>query len=177
MCGPNAFSARTHAAANTTAVTAEVEYASDERRLVRRRVFREACDLKSSFKIVRRCGSGSLAGWSGGSAGRRMTRRRIVEETLIPGAKVTDIARRNGVAANLSHCWHFADVQGPLCVRSCPWRARNSRFRFTPKSRRNSEVVAGPKRANCGSDSSIRSPRRRWQAARGEPKCPAFQQS
>jgi hypothetical protein len=45
---------------------------------------------------------------------------RIVEETLIPGAKVTDIARRNGVAANLSHCWHFADVQGPLCVRSCP---------------------------------------------------------
>jgi Transposase len=118
MCGPNAFSARTHAAANTTAVTAEVEYASDERRLVRRRVFREACDLKSSFKIVRRCGSGSLAGWSGGSAGRRMTRRRIVEETLIPGAKVTDVARHNGVAANLLHCWHLADVEGLLCARS-----------------------------------------------------------
>ena len=125
MCGPNAFSARTHAAAKTTAVTAEVEYASDERRLVRRRVFREACDLKSSFKIVRRCGSGSLAGWSGGSAGRRMTRRRIVEETLIPGAKVTDVARHNGVAANLLHCWHLADVEGLLCATSGPWRDRD----------------------------------------------------
>jgi hypothetical protein len=132
MCGPNAFSARTHAAAKTTAVTAEVEYASDERRLVRRRVFREACDLKSSFRVVKRCGSGCWAGWSGGSAGRRMTRRRIVEETLIPGAKVTDVARRNGVAANLLHCWHLADVEGLLCARSCPWH---------------SEVVTGPKSA------------------------------
>ena len=129
MCGPNAFSARTHAAANTTAVTAEVEYASDERRLVRRRVFREACDLKSSFKIVRRCGSGSLAGWSGGSADRRMTRRRIVEETLIPGAKVTDVARHNGVAANLLHCWHLADVEGLLCARS----GRSEKTAFDPK--------------------------------------------
>jgi transposase-like protein len=47
-----------------------------------------------------------------------MTRRRIVEETLIPGAKVTDVARRNGVAANLLHCWHLADVEGLLCARS-----------------------------------------------------------
>jgi transposase-like protein len=44
---------------------------------------------------------------------------RIVE-TLIPGAKVTDVARRNGVLANLLHCWHLADVEGPLCANSGP---------------------------------------------------------
>ena len=30
---------------------------------------------------------------------------RIVEETLAPGAKVTEIARRNGVAASLVFTW------------------------------------------------------------------------
>jgi transposase len=30
---------------------------------------------------------------------------RIVEETLVPGAKVTDVARRNGVAASLVFTW------------------------------------------------------------------------
>jgi hypothetical protein len=34
------------------------------------------------------------------------------------GAKVTDVARRNDVATNLLHCWHLADVEGPLCARS-----------------------------------------------------------
>jgi len=48
---------------------------------------------------------------------------RIVEETLAPGAKVTEVARRNGVAASLVFTWrrqartigqvgpHFAPVQ------------------------------------------------------------------
>jgi hypothetical protein len=46
-------------------------------------------------------------------------------------------------------CVHeTANRRRPLCARSCPWRARNSDFRFTAKSRLNSEVVAGPKRAN-----------------------------
>jgi transposase len=30
---------------------------------------------------------------------------RIVEETLVPGAKVTEVARRNGVAASLVFAW------------------------------------------------------------------------
>lgn len=30
---------------------------------------------------------------------------RIVEETLAPGAKVTDVARRNGVAASVVFTW------------------------------------------------------------------------
>ncbi|MGY2843480.1 transposase-like protein [Bradyrhizobium sp. USDA 4509] len=30
---------------------------------------------------------------------------RIVEETLVPGAKVTEVARRNGVAASLVFTW------------------------------------------------------------------------
>jgi hypothetical protein len=36
---------------------------------------------------------------------------RIVEETLAPGAKVTEVARRNGVAASVVFTWraHFAD--------------------------------------------------------------------
>ena len=57
-----------------------------------------------------------------------MTRRRIVEETLIPGAKVTDVARRNGVAASVVFTWRrqartvakvgpcFAPVQIALAV-------------------------------------------------------------
>ena len=30
---------------------------------------------------------------------------RIVEETLVPGAKVTEVARRNGIAANVVFTW------------------------------------------------------------------------
>jgi transposase len=30
---------------------------------------------------------------------------RLVEETLVPGAKVTDVARRNGVAASVVFTW------------------------------------------------------------------------
>jgi hypothetical protein len=35
----------------------------------------------------------------------------------------------------------------PLCAISCPWRARNPNFRFTPESRLNSEIAACPKSA------------------------------
>jgi transposase len=45
---------------------------------------------------------------------------RIVEETLIPGAKVTDVARRNGVAASLVFTWRrqarTAERVGPCFV-------------------------------------------------------------
>ena len=34
---------------------------------------------------------------------------RIVEETLAPGAKVTEVARRNGVAASVVFTWRGAD--------------------------------------------------------------------
>jgi len=39
-----------------------------------RGISREACDLKSSFKVIRRCGSRFWAGLSGDDAGRRTTR-------------------------------------------------------------------------------------------------------
>ena len=53
----------------------------------------------------------------------RDDKARIVEETLAPGAKVTEVARRNGVAASVVFTWrrqartvarveqHFAPVQ------------------------------------------------------------------
>jgi transposase len=34
-----------------------------------------------------------------------MTKARVVEETLAPGAKVTEVARRNGVAASVVFTW------------------------------------------------------------------------
>ena len=61
--------------------------------------------LKSSFKVIRRCGSRFWTDWSGGGAGRRDDKARIVEETLAPGAKVTEVARRNAVAASLVFTW------------------------------------------------------------------------
>ena len=59
----------------------------------------------------------SLALRSSGDAGRGLGRvgtaaalsqddkARIVEETLVPGAKITDVARRNGVAASVVFTW------------------------------------------------------------------------
>jgi transposase len=39
---------------------------------------------------------------------------RIVEETLVPGAKVTEVARRNGIAASVVFTWPGAnDKVGP----------------------------------------------------------------
>jgi hypothetical protein len=60
------------------------------------------------------------------------------------GAKVTDVARRNDVATNLLHCWHLADVEGPLCATSCPWRDRNPTSALPSKadSIRNSRHVS-----------------------------------
>ena len=55
---------------------------------------------------------------------------RIVEETLAPGAKVTEVARRNGVAASVVFTWrrqartagrvvpHFAPVQIAAAVET-----------------------------------------------------------
>lgn len=39
---------------------------------------------------------------------RRYLKRRIVEETLVEGASVAQIARAHGVNANLGAGWHFA---------------------------------------------------------------------
>jgi transposase len=56
---------------------------------------------------------------------------RLVEETLVPGAKISEVARRNGISASLLFTWrrqsraveapavpHFAAVQiaGPVAV-------------------------------------------------------------
>jgi transposase-like protein len=82
--------------------------------------------------------------------GRKITRRRlrsveekrrIVEETLVPGTSVAEIARRHGLNANLLFGWrrlheqgrsahsafnrHFVNVGVPA-TRSCGWRARST---------------------------------------------------
>jgi hypothetical protein len=46
----------------------------------------------SSFKVIRRCGSRFWVCWSGGGAGRRMTRW-IVEEIAASGDSVCAVAR------------------------------------------------------------------------------------
>lgn len=61
--------------AKEVAGSAASQYSSDERRVVYGGIFREACDLKSSFKVINRCGLRYLAGRSGGDVGRRTTRR------------------------------------------------------------------------------------------------------
>src|SRR5271156_2810010 len=45
---------------------------------------------------------------------------RIVEETLVPGVKVTDVARRNGVAASVVFTWRRQARTG---VKVGPWFA------------------------------------------------------
>jgi transposase len=62
----------------------------------------------------------------------RDDKARIVEETLAPGAKVTEVARRNGVAASLVFTWRrqartvkqvrprFAPVQIAAAVQDDP---------------------------------------------------------
>lgn len=48
---------------------------------------------------------------------------RIVQETLIPGASVAQIARRHGVNANLLFGWRRQHEQGVLAERTRPPRA------------------------------------------------------
>jgi transposase len=77
---------------------------------------------------------------------------RIVEETLVPGAKVTDVARRNGVAASLVFTWrrqartvekigpYFAPVQitatsEPGGENAKPLSEEDRRVRSVPASR------------------------------------------
>ena len=48
---------------------------------------------------------------------------RIVQETLIPGASVAQIARRHGVNANLLFSWRRQHEQGVLSERTRPPRA------------------------------------------------------
>ena len=48
---------------------------------------------------------------------------RIVQETLVPGASVAEIARRHGVNANLLFSWRRQHQQGVLAERTRPPRA------------------------------------------------------
>jgi transposase len=43
--------------------------------------------------------------WSGGGGGRGRKKARVVEETLAPGAKVSEVARRHGISASLVFTW------------------------------------------------------------------------
>ncbi|MGY2987435.1 transposase [Bradyrhizobium sp. USDA 4508] len=61
---------------------------------------------------------------------------RIIEETLVPGAKVTEVARRNGVAASLVFTWRRQARTSEQVVRTHTTRAvrlthaRGSRERY-----------------------------------------------
>ena len=55
--------------------------------------------VQSSFKAIRRSGLRFWAAWSGGGVGSPDDKTQIVEETFALGAKMTEVARRNGVAA------------------------------------------------------------------------------
>lgn len=57
---------------------------------------------------------------------------RIVEETLVPGAKVTEVARRNGVAASLVFTWgarrgRSRRLSHVLCRCGLRWQRKRSR--------------------------------------------------
>ena len=66
---------------------------------------------------------------------------RIVEETLAPGAKVTEVARRNGVAASVVFTWRrqarTAERVGALFCAGADCRGgRNGRGKFEACVRR-----------------------------------------
>src|SRR5258707_10832556 len=77
---------------------------------------------------------------------------RIVEETLAPGAKVTEVARRNGVAASLVFTWRrqartaervvpcFAPVQIAAAVGTGGGNSKPS----SEGERRNGQLTAAP---------------------------------
>src|SRR5260370_28225347 len=77
---------------------------------------------------------------------------RIVEETLAPGAKVTEVARRNGVAASLVFTWRrqartaervvpcFAPVQISAAVETGEGNSKPSAEDDRPKR----QVTAAP---------------------------------
>ena len=70
---------------------------------------------------------------------------RIVEETLVPGAKVTEVARRNGVAASVVFTWRrqarTVDKVGPC---------------FTPVQITASDTSGGNAKLPSGNDGRVR---------------------
>src|SRR5580692_4583264 len=59
---------------------------------------------------------------------------RIVEETLAPGAKVTEVARRNGVAASLVFTWRRqARTSSPVVPSFAPVRIAATEIEEAPK--------------------------------------------
>ena len=63
---------------------------------------------------------------------------RIVEETLVPGAKVTEVARRNGIAASVVFTWRrqartvekVGPCFTPVQIAAAGKRARKMRSRY-----------------------------------------------
>lgn len=65
-------------------------------------------------------------------SGSQDDKARIVEETLVPGAKVTEVARRNGVAASLVFTWRrqartVEKAEPVLCRCGLRWQRKRSR--------------------------------------------------
>jgi len=72
---------------------------------------------------------------------------RIVEETLVPGAKVTEVARRNGVAASVVFTWRrqarTVEKVGP-CFAPVQIAAAPSAEEAKPLSKDDCESARGP---------------------------------
>jgi transposase len=74
-----------------------------------------------------------------------LERRRIVEETLVPGASVARVARSHGINANQVFAWRKLHLAGKLVDRSEP-EANSSTARLLPvtvsEAERPSEIAA-----------------------------------
>ena len=67
-----------------------------------------------------------------------LERRRIVEETLAPGASVARVARSHGINANQVFAWRKLHLAGKLVDRAAP-AARGSTQRLLPVTVREAE--------------------------------------
>jgi transposase len=72
---------------------------------------------------------------------------RIVEETLAPGAKVVEVARRHDVHPNLLHLWRAQARRGELGGSSGCGLPSGGRPRFAPIVVAPGSDVSGPARA------------------------------
>ena len=68
-------------------------------------MFGGACDLKSGFKVDLMARVEILSGVERRRRWPDAEKRRILEETLVPGVSMAEVARRNGVAKSLVFAW------------------------------------------------------------------------
>src|SRR5688572_31149154 len=83
---------------------------------------------------------------------------RIIEESLRPGAQVTDIARRHGVSRALLYSWRRAARCAPVSPTAPPRPAFVPVLLSAPEEPQNAPITTEIAAADCG---SRRTPKRR----------------